>query len=155
MVEQQDPNSIVNSDENNSATMSSSQDKEQDKEQNKDTAIASNNLNNQAKVISLAIKDLTVLYTAYMPFVNNGGLFIPTKKAFNIGDVLPLVITIIDEANKYSVQGKVIWITPASSHSKPPGIGVQFTGPSAAELSKKIQDLLLGYGKNNEPTNTM
>jgi type IV pilus assembly protein PilZ len=147
MVEQQDPNSIVNSDENNSATMSSSQDK--------DTAIASNNLNNQAKVISLAIKDLTVLYTAYMPFVNNGGLFIPTKKAFNIGDVLPLVITIIDEANKYSVQGKVIWITPASSHSKPPGIGVQFTGPSAAELSKKIQDLLLGYGKNNEPTNTM
>ena len=30
-------------------------------------------------ILSLAIKDKAVLYAAYMTFVRNGGLFIPTK----------------------------------------------------------------------------
>jgi type IV pilus assembly protein PilZ len=29
-------------------------------------------------ILSLTIKDRTVLYAAYMPFLRNGGLFIPT-----------------------------------------------------------------------------
>ena len=31
-------------------------------------------------ILSLAIKDKAVLYAAYMPFVKNGGLFIPNKE---------------------------------------------------------------------------
>ena len=37
-------------------------------------------------ILSLAIKDKAVLYAAYMPFVRNGGLFIPTKKEYELGD---------------------------------------------------------------------
>lgn len=107
------------------------------------------------KVISLSIKDLMVLYTAYMPFIANGGLFIPTKKAFNMGDVLPLMISLMDDPIKYSVDGKVVWMNPTNSQARPPGIGVQFMGANAVELSKKIQNLLIAHGKNTEPTNTM
>ena len=37
-------------------------------------------------ILSLAIKDKSVLYAAYMPFIRNGGLFIPTNKHYRLGD---------------------------------------------------------------------
>ena len=37
-------------------------------------------------ILSLTIRDPAVLYAAYMPFVNNGGLFIPTNKQYRLGD---------------------------------------------------------------------
>ena len=33
-------------------------------------------------ILSLTIKDKSALYAAYMPFIKNGGLFIPTNKWF-------------------------------------------------------------------------
>jgi type IV pilus assembly protein PilZ len=35
---------------------------------------------NKQGILSLTIKDRAVLYAAYMPFVRNGGLFVPTNK---------------------------------------------------------------------------
>ena len=110
---------------------------------------------NKSKVLSLAIKDLAVLYAAYMPFVDGGGLFIPTKKVFNMGDRLSLLISLMTEEKKYPVEVKVIWITPDKAHNNmAPGVGVQFSGASAAELCAKIEQLLIGTSSTNR-TNTM
>jgi len=38
-------------------------------------------------MLSLSIKDKHSLYAAFMPYVKNGGLFIPTNKAYSLGDV--------------------------------------------------------------------
>lgn len=111
--------------------------------------------NNAPKVLSLAIKDLKVLYTAFIPFIANGGLFIPTKKSFNMGDAMPLLISLMDDATKYSVNGRVVWITPNSAHNRAPGIGIQFIGENAEALYKKITNMLVSYSSNKEPTNTM
>ena len=35
-------------------------------------------------ILSLTIKDKSVLYAAYMPFIKNGGLFIPTNKSYKL-----------------------------------------------------------------------
>ncbi len=110
------------------------------------------------KVTSLAIKDLTVLYNAYMPFVENGGLFIPTRKVFNIGDPLSLLISLVGEEKKYSIDGKIVWITPDKARGDmPSGVGVQFSGPQAVELCNKIEQLLttISATNNNAKTNTM
>jgi len=48
-------------------------------------------------VISIAIKDKQALYMSYMPFVENGGLFVPTKKEYNLGDEMFLLVKIMDE----------------------------------------------------------
>ena len=110
----------------------------------------------EPQILSLAIKDLKVLYAAYMPFVDGGGLFIPTKKQFNMGDKLSLLISLMNEDKKYPVDGKVIWITPEKVHNNmAPGVGVQFGGPMSAELSGKIERLLTTMGVSNERTNTM
>ena len=37
-------------------------------------------------ILSLSIKDKAVLYSAYMPFITNGGLFIPTEKQYKLGE---------------------------------------------------------------------
>ena len=37
-------------------------------------------------ILSLTIRDKAVLYSAYMPFIKNGGLFVPTNKSYEIGD---------------------------------------------------------------------
>ena len=33
----------------------------------------------QQAILNIAIQDKSALYSAYMPFVKNGGLFIPTS----------------------------------------------------------------------------
>ena len=37
-------------------------------------------------ILSLTIRDKSALYAAYMPFIKNGGLFIPTAKSYYLGD---------------------------------------------------------------------
>lgn len=39
------------------------------------------NLGPRNGILSLTIKDKSVLYAAYMPFIKNGGLFIPPTRA--------------------------------------------------------------------------
>ena len=40
---------------------------------------------NKPGVLSLAIKEKTALYSAYMPFVTGGGLFIPNESPIQNG----------------------------------------------------------------------
>ena len=42
--------------------------------------------NSRNGILSLTIKDKAVLYSAYMPFLQYGGLFVPTNKPYAIGD---------------------------------------------------------------------
>ena len=44
-----------------------------------------NEASNKPGVLSLAIKEKSALYAAFMPYVKGGGLFIPTNKIFKIG----------------------------------------------------------------------
>ena len=75
-------------------------------------------------ILSLAIKDKAVLYAAYMPFVKNGGLFIPTKKDYQLGDEVFMLLNLMEEAEKIPVAGTVVWITPKGAQgARVAGIG--------------------------------
>jgi len=63
-------------------------------------------------ILSLTIKDKAVLYAAYMPFVKNGGMFIPTGKSYKLGDEVFMLLSLMEEVEKIPVAGKVIWVTP-------------------------------------------
>ena len=65
-------------------------------------------------VLSLAIKEKSALYAAYMPFLTNGGIFVPTNKAYQLGDEIYLILSLMDDPSKYPIAGKVAWITPAA-----------------------------------------
>ena len=120
-------------------------------------------VNNQAKegankpsVLSLAIKDKAALYSAYMPYVKSGGLFIPTNKSFNINEEVFMLLSLINDPVKLKVVGKVIWLTPTTSANRPQGIGVQFSEKDGGlEVRNKIESLLGSTLKSNRPTHTM
>ncbi len=66
-------------------------------------------------ILSLSIKDKSALYAAYMPFIKNGGLFIPTNKQYKLGDEVFMLLTLLDEKEKLPVAATIVWITPTGS----------------------------------------
>jgi len=58
-------------------------------------------------ILSLTIRDKSALYAAYMPFVNGGGLFIPTKKNYRLGEEVFMLLTLMEETEKIPVAGKI------------------------------------------------
>ena len=107
-------------------------------------------------ILSLAIKDKGALYAAYMPYVKNGGLFIPTNKPYKLGDEVFLLLTLMDETEKLPVAGKVIWVTPKGSQgNRVAGIGVQFSDQDDGVARNKIEGYLAGALGSDRPTHTM
>lgn len=110
----------------------------------------------QGGILSLAIKDKSSLYTAYMPFVKNGGLFIPTNKKYKLGDEVFMLLTLMDEKEKLPVAGKIVWITPTGSQgNRLAGIGVQFSEQDNGQIRNKIEGYLAGALKSDRQTHTM
>ena len=109
----------------------------------------------KAGILSLAIRDTAVLYSAYMPFIKNGGLFVPTNKAYEIGDEISLLLSVMQEKEKYPITGKVVWKTPQGAQSnRVMGIGVQFPDTKeGANLHKKIETYLAGALKSERTFN--
>ena len=107
-------------------------------------------------LLTLTIKDKSALYLAYMPFVSNGGLFIPTTNAYKQGDEVFMLLNLMGEADKIPVAGKVIWMTPKGAQGKRmAGIGVQFSEQDNGETQKKIDNYLAGALGGDKPTHTM
>lgn len=112
-------------------------------------------LNNRNGILSLTIKDKAVLYSAYMPFLENGGLFVPTNKGYRIGDEVFMLLTLMDEPEKIPIAGKVVWVTPRGAQgNRTAGIGVQFSEQDAA-ANTKIENHLAGSLGSERPTHTM
>ncbi len=106
-------------------------------------------------ILSLTIKDKAVLYAAYMPFVKNGGMFIPTNKSYKLGDEVFMLLSLMDEAEKIPVAGKVVWVTPKGAQSnRAAGIGVQFSDQDNTAINK-IENYLAGMLNSDKPTHTM
>ncbi|ABD80913.1 PilZ domain-containing protein [Saccharophagus degradans] len=106
-------------------------------------------------ILSLTIRDKAVLYAAYMPFVEHGGLFIPTNKSYVLGDEVFMLLSLMDEPEKIPVAGRVIWITPKGAQgNRAAGIGVQFSGEDDI-AANKIENYLAGSLESDRPTHTM
>ena len=106
-------------------------------------------------ILSLTIKDKAVLYSAYMPFLKHGGLFVPTNKEYKVGDEVFMLLNLMDEPDKIPIAGKVVWITPKGAQgNRTAGIGVQFSEEDA-QANAKIENHLAGSLESDRPTHTM
>jgi len=107
-------------------------------------------------ILSLTIKDKSALYAAYMPFVKGGGLFIPTKKSYRIGEEVFMLLTLMEDSEKIPVAGKIIWVTPVGAQgNRAAGIGVQFSDQDEGAARNKIEGFLAGTLDSERPTHTM
>lgn len=110
----------------------------------------------QPGILTLNIKDKSALYVAYMPFIKNGGLFIPTNKEYRLGDEVFILLTLMDNSERLPVAGKVVWVTPRAAQGKRvQGIGVQFSAQDNGATQQKIEQLLAGSLGVDRATHTM
>ena len=107
-------------------------------------------------VLSLSIKEKGALYSAYMPFLKGGGLFIPTNRTYKLGEEVFMLLSLLDDPSKLKVVGHVAWITPVTQGGRPQGVGVQFSEKDGGiEARNKIEGLLGSALKSTRPTHTM
>jgi len=93
---------------------------------------------NAQKALSLTIRDDETLRSAYMSWLEHGGLFVPTELDYRIGQSVHLWVTLPEESKHSSVEGQVVWLTPAGANHRLAGIGVHF-GAADHALRERIE----------------
>ncbi len=107
-------------------------------------------------ILSLTIRDKSALYASYMPFVRNGGLFIPTTKNYKLGDEVFMLLTLMEDKEKLPIAGKIVWVTPKGAQgNRTAGIGVQFSDLDKGQTRNKIENVLAAALKSERQTHTM
>jgi len=109
----------------------------------------------QQSVLALTIQDKSVLYGAYMSFLKNGGLFVPTARSYRLGDEVFLLLTLMDEPEKLPVAGRVVWITPEGAQgNRQAGIGIEFSDEDVT-VTAIIENHLAGSLTSERVTQTL
>ena len=108
-------------------------------------------------VIQLVFREKGALYAAYIPLLNDGGLFVPTQRPYRLGEDIYLLLSLPDDPQRYPVAGKVAWITPANaSGGRTQGVGVRFPADDKTRLLKlKIEEILGTQISSSRPTQTV
>ncbi|GAB4198343.1 MAG: PilZ domain-containing protein [Wenzhouxiangellaceae bacterium] len=111
----------------------------------------------QHSILSITIPDKETLYNAYMPFVINGGLFVPTLRNFGLGDEVFVLLTLSDIEERLPIPGKVMWITPQGAQgNRKAGIGMQFSDtPDGSHARTVIESHLAGLLNRDKRTYTL
>lgn len=92
------------------------------------------------ETIKYEMKDPLECNLSYMPFVTDGGLFVPTKGSYALGDVVNVELVIPAKSEPLLIEGKVVWLTPQNAlHHVLPGIGIQFIGKDASMVKSTIE----------------
>jgi type IV pilus assembly protein PilZ len=111
------------------------------------------NRKNPAKnLLTVDIRDIHQLQFRYMPFVQQGGLFIETNEVYELGEQFFLLLRLMDETEQLPLAVQVVWLAGAGvKNPHRPGIGVQFTDPDN-DAKDRIETYLAGV--MNAPTAT-
>ena len=104
-------------------------------------------------ILNLNITSTEQLHQSFMPFVEGGGLFVPTKRSYMLGDEVFLLMNLMED-EKLPLTGKVIWSTPKGHGSRKEGIGIQLN-EKHYEIVAKIETMLAGLIESDKPTSTM
>ena len=108
-------------------------------------------------VIQLAIKEKAALYAAYIPLFQEGGIFIPTAREYQLGADVYVLMTLPDDIQRYPIAGKVAWVTPPrAAGNRTQGVGVRFPADEKSRALKlKIEEILGAHLASDRPTQTI
>lgn len=96
-------------------------------------------------ILQLNLRDKNALRTLYMPFLRNGGIFIPTESPYKLGDEIYVLLTLTEENNRIPLQGQVVWITPRGMQgNRTQGVGIKFYDTEAGQQARRTLETWLG-----------
>ncbi|OTG65219.1 PilZ domain-containing protein [Acinetobacter silvestris] len=106
-------------------------------------------------LLQVNIGDRVTLQASYMPYVQGGGLFIPSKQVVKMGEEIFVLATLPDQLQKIPLTGKVIWITQKQAGLKPQGFAIQMSGEKGVYYKMEAEKLLAGSLSSDKPSFTM
>lgn len=93
------------------------------------------------KMLTLVVNDKAAMSAVYMPFLKNGGMFIPTSHSYKLNDEVFILLNLLDAPEKILAKGHVAWINPKDSHGRKKGVGVHFDeSENSRALRRKIEE---------------
>ena len=96
-----------------------------------------------------------VLHAAYMPFIQRGGIFVPSEANHRLGDEVLVMLQLPDDPTPLPVAGTVVWITPrGAGDGRAAGVGVQFDARDD-NARRRIEARLAGFAGSERPTQTL
>ena len=106
-------------------------------------------------LIQVNINDRATLQASYMPYIQGGGLFIPSKQAVKMGDEVFVLAGLPEQSQKVPLTGKVIWISQKQNGIKPQGFAIQLAGEKGVYYKNEAEKLLAGSKDLDRPSYTM
>ncbi|NNP73584.1 pilus assembly protein [Acinetobacter defluvii] len=106
-------------------------------------------------LIQVIIPDRDTLQASYMPFVQGGGLFVPSTQPVKMGEEIFLLATLPEQSQKIPLTGKVVWISQKQSGKKPQGFGIQLSGEKGMYYKNEAERLLAGVKASERNSFTM
>lgn len=102
-------------------------------------------------VLTLANKNIA--YKLYMPFINGGGIFIPTQEEYQLGDQIALKVHLTELEQALSFVGQVIWLSMPGIYARS-GVGVQLQGQKGEAAKQQMENYIAGMD-HTKPTFTL
>ena len=106
-------------------------------------------------LLQVNMHDRETLQNSYMPFIEGGGLFIPTKHPVKMGEEIFILATLPNQPQKIPITGKVVWISYKQSGIKPQGFGIQLTGEMGLQYKLEAEKILAGSMSTGRSSYTM
>jgi type IV pilus assembly protein PilZ len=107
------------------------------------------------KALSLSFKDISTLLSAYIPSLEHGGLFVPTRERYELDEEVHLLLGLPDDSPREPVTGQVVWVSPDGvAGRRIAGIGIHFS-PESQATRAHIEDLLAGQLDKGAATYTL
>lgn len=109
----------------------------------------------KVQALSLRFTDSATLLSAYMPSLENGGIFLPTRARYALGEPVQLLLSLPDDSPREPVSGRVVWVSPEGiAGRRVPGIGIHFA-PDSQAVRAHIEALLAGQFDKGAATYTL
>lgn len=107
--------------------------------------------------LTAQFRDNLGLAQAWMPFIKNGALFVPSAQRPALGDAAFVLVTLESTGQRYAVSGKVVWLSALSPEpGQVAGVGIQFGEDDVSRnLVSQIQALLGNMQSSLKKTATL
>jgi type IV pilus assembly protein PilZ len=94
----------------------------------------------RSSMLQFSAPDANTLYAHYISKFQNGGIFVPTSRAFELGAEVIIALKLPERPERFAFGGRVAWVTPAhAQHGRRQGVGVAF---EADDKSKAVRAII-------------
>ena len=99
----------------------------------------------RSSMLQFGAPDANTLYAHYISKFQNGGIFVPTSRAFELGAEVIIALKLPERPERFAIGGRVAWVTPAhAQHGRRQGVGVAFEVDDKSKAVRAIIEDTLG-----------